>query len=112
MGWDGIMPKTLQDLGERLLFLLDRTGLGFLLHHLLVFRGLALLRIHLLHWARLGLDGARWQIITLSLHLHLVILFFGVGLLVHAGKEVYAMGAYQVDGAIALEVGASPHCQD
>ena len=43
-------------LGKRLVLLLDRTGLGLLLHHLLVLRGLALLRIHLLHWARLGLQ--------------------------------------------------------
>ena len=56
MGWDRIMPKTLQVPGERLLLLLDRTGLGLLLHHLLILRGLALLRIHLLHWARLGLQ--------------------------------------------------------
>ena len=40
--------------GESLL--LGRTGLGLLLHHLLVLRRLALLRIHLLHWARLGLQ--------------------------------------------------------
>ena len=41
--------------GESLVLLLGGTGLGLLLHHFLVLRGLALLRVHLLHWARLGL---------------------------------------------------------
>ena len=35
-------------------------------------------------------------------HLHLVILIFLIfGLPIHAGKEVYAVGADQVDGALA-----------
>ena len=41
--------------GESLVLLLGGTGLGLLLHPFLVLRGLALLRVHLLHWARLGL---------------------------------------------------------
>ena len=44
-------------LGEGPVLLLGRTGLGLLLHHLLILRGLALLRIHLLHWARLRLQS-------------------------------------------------------
>ena len=35
-------------------------------------------------------------------HLHLVVIFLIVGLPIHAGKEVDAMGADQVDGAFAL----------
>ena len=36
---------------ENPILLLGRTGLGLLLHHLLVLRSLALLRVLLLHWA-------------------------------------------------------------
>ena len=53
------MPKTLQFLGEKLVLLLGRTGLGLLLDHLLILRGLALLRIHLLQWTRLGLQSIK-----------------------------------------------------
>ena len=35
-------------------------------------------------------------------HLYLVVIFLIVGLPIHAGKEVDAMGADQVDGAFAL----------
>ena len=44
--------------GESLVILLGGTGLGLLLHHFLVLRSLALLRVHLLHWARLGLRSS------------------------------------------------------
>ena len=40
---------------ENLIPLLGRTGFGLLLHHLLILGSLALLRILLLHGARLGL---------------------------------------------------------
>ena len=35
-------------------------------------------------------------------HLHLIILVLSIGLLVHAAKEVDAVRADQVDGALAL----------
>ena len=53
--------------GESLVLLLGGTGLGLLLHHFLVLRSLALLRVHLLHWARLGL----WSSLSARVELYL-----------------------------------------
>merc|ERR1719430_2864366 len=116
--------------GKCLVLLLGRTGLSLLLHHFLILRSLPLLRIRFLHWARLRLNGACWQIVPLALNLHLVILvFFIVRLSIHAGKEVDAVGTNQVDRTftlneselcvtgdeyvnVGLEVRGSPHCQN